>query len=123
MLKAILIDDERSSLNSLKEKLLNHCKEVNIISICDNPEKGIDEINNLKPDLVFLDIEMPVINGFTLLQQLTYKDFELIFVTAYDHYAIKAIRFSALDYLIKPIEIDDLKNAVSHAIEKRKEVN
>lgn len=119
MLKAILIDDEQSSLNSLKQKILQHCAEVKIIAICDDPQEGSMAIDTLKPDLVFLDIEMPVINGFTLLQQLTYKNFELIFVTAYDHYAIKAIRYSALDYLVKPVEIKDLKNAVNRVIEKR----
>ena len=118
MLKAILIDDEQSSLNSLKQKILQHCAGIEIISVCDDPQQGILAIEVLKPDLVFLDIEMPLINGFTLLQQLTYKNFELIFVTAYDHYAIKAIRYSALDYLVKPIEIDDLKNAVARAVEK-----
>ena len=119
MLKAILIDDEQSSLNSLKQKILQHCAEIKIIAICDNPQKGITAIEELKPDLVFLDIEMPVINGFTLLQQLIYKNFELIFVTAYDHYAIKAIRYSALDYLVKPVEIEDLKNAIERAVQKR----
>lgn len=119
MLNAILIDDEPSSLNSLKQKIVQHCPEVNIISVWDDPQKGANAIEELHPDLVFLDIEMPIINGFTLLQQLTYKNFELIFVTAYDHYAIKAIRYSALDYLLKPVEINELKNAVSRAVEKK----
>ena len=109
MLKAILIDDEENSISSLREKLLMHCPQVKIIACCDNAAKGIEAIDSLQPDIVFLDIEMPVMNGFLMLQQLTYKNFELIFTTAYDHYAIKAIRYSALDYLVKPIEIDDLK--------------
>ncbi len=119
MLKAILIDDEENSISSLKEKLLTHCPQVKIIACCDNAAKGIEGIDSMHPDIVFLDIEMPVMNGFLMLQQLTYKNFELIFTTAYDHYAIKAIRFSALDYLVKPIEIDDLKTAVIKAEEKR----
>ncbi|MFM9907856.1 MAG: LytR/AlgR family response regulator transcription factor [Chitinophagaceae bacterium] len=119
MIKAIVIDDEENSLSSLKEKLLAHCPQVKIIATCDNAEKGIEAIDSLHPDIVFLDIEMPVMNGFVMLQQLTYKNFELIFTTAYDHYAIKAIRYSALDYLVKPIEIEDLKNAVVKAEEKR----
>lgn len=119
MLKAILIDDEESNLSSLKEKILSYCPHVQITALCDNAEKGINAIDNLQPDLVFLDIEMPVMNGFVMLQQLTYKNFELIFTTAYDHYAIKAIRYSALDYLVKPIEIEDLKAAISRAEEKR----
>jgi two-component system, LytTR family, response regulator len=119
MIKAILVDDEENSLSSLKEKLLSHCPQVSIIALCNNAAKGIEAIDNLKPDIVFLDIEMPVMNGFIMLQQLTYKNFELIFTTAYDHYAIKAIRYSALDYLVKPIEIEDLKAAVNKAEEKR----
>lgn len=119
MIKAILIDDEENSLSSLKEKLLAHFPQVKIVASCDNAEKGIGAIDSLQPDIVFLDIEMPVMNGFVMLQQLTYKNFELIFTTAYDHYAIKAIRYSALDYLVKPIEIEDLKNAISKAEEKR----
>jgi two-component system, LytTR family, response regulator len=119
MLKAILIDDEENSISSLKEKLHTHCPQVKIIACCDNATKGIEAIDSLQPDVVFLDIEMPVMNGFLMLQQLTYKNFELIFTTAYDHYAIKAIRYSALDYLVKPIEIDDLKTAVNKAEEKR----
>jgi len=119
MLNAIIIDDERSSRNALRQKLLNHCMNVMIISECENGEEGIESIEKKKPDIVFLDVEMPRMNGFTMLQQLKNKNFEVIFVTAYDHYAIKAIRYSALDYLVKPVEIDDLKNAVNRAIEKR----
>jgi two-component system, LytTR family, response regulator len=119
MIKAILIDDEGNSLSSLKEKLLGHCKQVKIIACCDTAAQGIEAIDKLQPDIVFLDIEMPVMNGFIMLQQLTYKNFELVFTTAYDHYAIKAIRYSALDYLVKPIEIEDLKAAVEKATEKR----
>src|ERR1700704_1390398 len=119
MLKAILIDDEESNLSSLKEKLSAYCPQVEVVAICDNAAKGIKAIDDIHPDIVFLDIEMPVMNGFIMLQQLTYKNFELIFTTAYDHYAIKAIRYSALDYLVKPIEIEDLKAAVNKAEEKR----
>lgn len=119
MLNAILIDDEESNVSSLKEKINRHCKELNIIALCYNAADGIEAINSLQPDIVFLDIEMPVMNGFLLLQNVIFKNFELIFTTAYDHYAVKAIRFSALDYLLKPVEIEELKNAVNRAIEKR----
>lgn len=119
MLNAILVDDEESNLSSLKEKINRFCSGLNIVALCNTGADAIDAIDSLRPDLVFLDIEMPVMNGFLLLQNLTFKDFELIFTTAYDHYAIKAIRFSALDYLVKPIEIEELKNAVARAIEKR----
>jgi two-component system, LytTR family, response regulator len=115
MLSAVLVDDDISNLSGLGEKLAKHCPEISIIARCENAMAGIKSIDELKPDIVFLDIEMPVMNGFTMLQQLAYKDFELIFVTAYDHYAIKAIRFSALDYLVKPVEVEDLKEAVTRA--------
>jgi len=115
MLKAVMIDDDESNLSSLTEKLNKHCPQVEIIARCSNAAEGIQAIDGLKPDMVFLDIEMPVMNGFVMLQQLSYKDFDLIFVTAYDHYAIKAIRYSALDYLVKPVEIEELKNAVAKA--------
>lgn len=119
MLSAVLVDDQLSNISSLKEKLSRHCPQVEVAATCDNAEKAIEAIDTLKPSLVFLDIEMPVMNGFSMLQHLHYKNFELIFTTAYDHYAIKAIRFSALDYLVKPIEIEELKIAVARAEEKR----
>jgi two-component system LytT family response regulator len=120
MLTAIIIDDETSSRNALRQKLTNYCTGVNIIADCENGEDGIKNIDEKKPDIVFLDVEMPRMNGFTMLQQLHNRDFELIFITAYDHYAIKAIKFSALDYLVKPVEIEDLKAAVEKAVQKRK---
>ena len=119
MLTAVIIDDDESNISSLKEKLNRHCPQVQVIAACDNAIDAIDVIETKKPEVIFLDIEMPVMNGFVMLQQLNYKNFELIFTTAYDHYAIRAIRFSALDYLVKPIEIEELKNAVSKAEEKR----
>lgn len=115
MLKTVLVDDDESNLSSLSEKLGRHCPQINIIARCDNATDGIKAIESLQPEVVFLDIEMPVMNGFLMLQQLSYKNFELIFVTAYDHYAIKAIRYSALDYLVKPVEIEELKAAVAKA--------
>ncbi len=123
MLRAILIDDDQSNLSALSEKLAKHCPQVEIIDRCENAKDGITAIEKEKPDLVFLDIEMPVMNGFVLLQQLRYRNFGLIFVTAYDHYAIKAIKYSALDYLVKPVEIEDLKAAVAKAEANRENKN
>lgn len=120
MLQTVLIDDDQSNLSALTEKLTRYCPQVQIIARCDNAQDGIEVIDNKKPDLVFLDIEMPVMNGFLMLQQLAYKNFALVFVTAYDHYAIKAIRYSALDYLVKPVDIDELKAAVAKAEEAKK---
>ena len=119
MLTVIIIDDESSSRNSLKQKLTNYCPGVSIIAECESGEEGIKKIEEWNPDIVFLDVEMPRMNGFTMLQQLKNRNFELIFITAYDHYAIKAIKFSALDYIVKPVEIDDLKAAVEKVMQKR----
>lgn len=118
-LRAILIDDEISGLNALYEKLQRHCPQVEVLETCDSAEKGVAAIDSIRPDLVFLDVEMPVMNGFVLLQHLSFKNFELIFVTAYDQYAIKAIRYSALDYLLKPVQVDELNAAVEKALEKK----
>ncbi|MEP7144756.1 MAG: LytTR family DNA-binding domain-containing protein [Ferruginibacter sp.] len=119
MLTAIIIDDETNSRNALRQKLGNHCTGVTIIAECENGEEGIKNIEEKKPDIVFLDVEMPRMNGFTMLQQLKNKNFEVIFITAYDHYAIKAIKFSALDYLVKPVEVEELKTAVEKVTQKR----
>ena len=119
MLTAIIIDDESSSRSALKQKLINHCTDVTIIAECESGEDGIKSIEEKKPDIVFLDVEMPRMNGFTMLQQLYNRNFELIFITAYDQYAIKAIKFSALDYLVKPVEVADLKMAVEKVKAKR----
>ena len=116
---AVIIDDESNSRNSLRRKLATHCPAVNVIAEAENAEQGIAMIEKHSPGIVFLDVEMPRMNGFSMLRQLTQRNFELVFTTAYDHYAIQAIRFSALDYLVKPIEISLLKEAVERAVEKR----
>jgi len=119
MITAIIIDDESRSRDSLRRKLATHCPDVHVIAEAENAEQGIEAIESASPGIVFLDIEMPRMNGFAMLRQLTKRRFELIFTTAYDHYAIEAIRFSALDYLIKPIETALLKEAVDRAVAKR----
>jgi len=111
MLKTVLIDDEINALEALEWKLNRYIDDLEIIK-CNSPKEGIDIINNEKPDLVFLDIEMPEIDGFELLQQLNYKDFNLIFTTAHDEFALKAIKVSAIDYLLKPVDKDELITAV-----------
>ena len=123
MLTAIIIDDETNSRNALRQKITKHCNNVMIIADCENGEEGIEKIETQKPDIIFLDIEMPRMNGFTMLQQIKNKNFEVIFITAYDHYAIKAIKFSALDYLLKPVEVEDLKAAIEKVTQKRKQMD
>jgi len=111
-IKAIIVDDEQHSLETTDIMVRKYCPGVLIIGLADSPEKGITLIDALKPDLVFLDIAMPRMNGFEMLQCLSYTDFELIFTTAFDAYAIKAFKVNAIDYLLKPIEPEDLIKAV-----------
>ena len=111
-IKAIIIDDEPDCCESLSILLKRNCPEVNIVATCYSAETALSVINETKPQLVFLDIEMPNMNGFEMLEKLPAIDFELVFTTSYDQYAIKAIRFSALDYLLKPIDREELQKAV-----------
>src|SRR5258707_7527846 len=120
MIRAILIDDEVHCLDTLNILLTDCCPEVNVMEICPSPKKGLEAIEKLKPELVFLDIEMPLMNGFELLEQFKEIPFSVIFTTSYDQYAIKAIRFSALDYLLKPIDPKELVTAV-HKVEVQKQ--
>jgi two-component system LytT family response regulator len=98
-----------------------HCPDIEIVAICERPEEGLEQIKSLHPDLVFLDIQMPGMSGFDLLQQIQPITFEVIFVTSYDQYAIRAIKFSALDYLLKPVDEDDLIIAVDKAKKRKSE--
>jgi two-component system, LytTR family, response regulator len=112
MIRAIIVDDEKHCRETLSIQLRKHCPNIELLAACSTAEEGISAIEQLKPDVVFLDVEMPVMNGFEMLQQLRDIHFEIIFTTGYDQYAIKAIQFSALDYLLKPIIKDDLVKAV-----------
>jgi class 3 adenylate cyclase/CheY-like chemotaxis protein len=112
MIKAIIIDDEVHCIDTLSILLADYCPEVEVLEKCMSPKKGLEAIEALKPDLVFLDIEMPQMNGFELLENFKQIPFCVIFTTSYDQYAIKAIRFSALDYLLKPIDPKELIAAV-----------
>lgn len=112
-IKTILIDDEQASLKSLQWELEPHREEIEILEACDTPVAGLKAIRTHRPDLVFLDIEMPGMNGFELLRNLKGElDFAVVFTTAYDEFAIQAIRVNALDYLLKPIDPDELKQAL-----------
>lgn len=120
MIKGIIVDDELSAIKSLKWEIENFCENVEISDSFTSPLEAISAINYLKPDCVFLDIEMPEMDGFQLLTKLVYRDFDLIITTAYDNYAIRAFKESAIDYLLKPIDTDDLINSISK-IRKNKE--
>lgn len=110
---AIIIDDEAKGRMALKQKLQDYCKEVQVAGEAENGETGIKLIEKIKPDIVFLDIEMPRMDGFEMLHRLPEKNFHLIFTTAYDQYAIKAIKYAAFDYLLKPVDIEELKMAIA----------
>lgn len=116
MIKALIIDDEESTVNVLQLLLKQYVPEIDEIYTAVGAERGIEKIKEVQPQLLFLDIEMPFMTGFELLEQFPQHNFEVIFVTAYDHYAIKAIRYSALDYLLKPIDAEELKQAVHRFI-------
>lgn len=112
MYNAVIIDDERKSSESLEWQIGNYCPSIKVVAIANSPEAGIDAIKKYKPDLIFLDIEMPTMNGFEMLEHLNPIHFEIIFTTAHNEFATRAFKVNALDYLLKPIDADELKNAV-----------
>jgi len=113
MIKALIIDDELTGIKGLRIALEKYCPDVEIVGTFDTPEAGLQAIKTLRPDLVFLDIQMPQMSGFDVLQQASPITFDVIFVSAHNQYAIKAIKFSALDYLLKPVDVDELIHAVT----------
>lgn len=115
MLKTFLIDDESYCTDVLRVLLEKYCPDVQVSGVFNEAEAALEAIRLHRPDLVFLDIEMPVLNGFDLLRQCVPVDFKLIFTTAYDQYAVKAFKFNALDYLLKPIDREELVRAVVKA--------
>lgn len=112
MNKTLIIDDEPSAVKTLGLMLQHYIPEIKELKSTTDPHEGLQLIKTFQPGLVFLDIQMPLMNGFDLLKQLPQINFAIIFATAFDKYAIEAIRFSALDYLLKPIDADDLRHAV-----------
>lgn len=117
-MKAILIDDEISNLENLRTLLTKHCPQVNIVATAQNVNEAVEAIEKHSPDLIFLDIQMGEQRGFDVLKQLPNRNFEVIFVTAYDQYGIQAVKFAALDYLLKPVDIEELIAAVNKAEQK-----
>lgn len=114
-IKAIVIDDEKHSRETLKNLLEEFCPDIKILACLGNIKDSVQQIPLLKPDLVFLDIELQSGTGFDILAMLGEIDFEVVFTTAFDQYAIKAIKFSSLDYLLKPIDVEELQVAVEKA--------
>lgn len=121
MIRTIIIEDEPVSQEMLTIMLQRYKEDIAIIDTCSNPTDGIESIEKNEPDLVFLDIQMPKMNGFDMLKKINPIKFEVIFTTAFDQYAINAIKVSALDYLLKPVDDDDLAIAIAKCKERLKE--
>lgn len=117
-MKVVIVDDEQSARDILSNLLLRFCEDIEIVGIFSNVEEAVVGIKEKQPDLVFLDIEMPNYAGYEIVQFFEEVNFEIIFITAYDKYALRAFEVSAVDYLLKPIDIDRLKLAVKKASEK-----
>jgi two-component system LytT family response regulator len=111
--KAVIVDDELSGIEVLEYALKRHCPEIEIIQTFSSSVDALDKIPSIAPDVLFVDVEMPQLNGFELVEQLASLNMQVIFTTAYNEFALKAFRVSALDYLLKPVDVDELKAAVS----------
>jgi two-component system LytT family response regulator len=118
MIKAIIVDDEPNCCKTLSLLLERYCAEVKVTGTFYNGSDALEAINISPPDLVFLDVQMPKMNGFEMLEKLPAVNFHLIFTTSYDEYALKAIRFSAIDYLLKPIDREELQRAVQKVVRR-----
>ena len=121
MLRVIIVEDEKNSRATLKSLLGEFCEGVEVVGEAENVKTALEEIKTKQPDLVFLDIELHSGTGFEVLTQVEALNFEIIFTTAFEQYAIKAIKFSSLDYLLKPIDLEELQNAVAKAQLKKNE--
>jgi len=118
MISSIIIDDEQHCIDSLATDLSKYCVNVDVVAKCNSAKEGILAIRKLRPRLIFLDVEMPWMNGFEMLEMLEHIDFCIIFTTAYDKFAAQAFRISAVDYLLKPVDATDLQVAVQKAEQK-----
>jgi two-component system LytT family response regulator len=123
MIRAIIVEDETESRKLLNTLIDKYCKDIEIVALAANVKQATEEIQNHKPDLVFLDITMPDGTGFDLLENMLAITFDIIFTTATDKHAIKAIKYAALDYLLKPIDVEELKNSVHKVIQKKNNLN
>ncbi|MCX6267013.1 MAG: LytTR family DNA-binding domain-containing protein [Bacteroidetes bacterium] len=122
-MNCIIIDDEKHCIRTLTNLLETWFPEVNILATCNESNQAVELIQYHKPDFIFLDIEMPLLNGFDLLSKFDSICFDVIFTTAYDSYAIKAIKYSALDYLLKPIDVEELAIAIEKIISKQSSIS
>jgi len=119
MINAVIIDDEKDSIDTLKWKLENYCTDITVMASFDSPAEGVSYLKKNRPDLLFLDIEMPMLTGFDVLEEIGRDiSFDIIFTTAYDNFGIQAVKFSALDYLLKPVQNKELKDAIEKHLKK-----
>jgi two-component system LytT family response regulator len=118
-LKTVIVDDEPNAVEFISSVIKDHCPELEVSGKAYNVTEGVRKIKEVNPDLVFLDVEMPNGTGFDLLAQFPEKEFDVVFITAFNHYAIKAIKFSAVDYILKPLNIGEFIEAVSKVLAKR----
>tara|TARA_R110001583_G_scaffold109032_4_gene257709 strand:+ start:7676 stop:8419 length:744 start_codon:yes stop_codon:yes gene_type:complete len=116
IINAIIVDDEKNALESLALKIAKYFPEIHVSHTFQNPQKAIEEINKNHPHILFLDIEMPVLSGFDVLSKIENPNFEIIFVTAYNEFAIEAIKHCAIGYIVKPIDNDELQNCIKNAL-------
>jgi two-component system LytT family response regulator len=119
MIRALIIDDEQKARNILYHYISNFIPEITEVRLADSVDSAIAQLKDYDPNIVFLDVEMPYKNGFDFLTEIKEPTFDLVFTTAYNQYAIQAIRFSALDYLLKPVDPDELKAAIQRHLEKQ----
>lgn len=118
-LKTLIVDDEADAVNFIRSIIMEYCPKLEVIGTANNVKDGVELIMNYQPELVFLDVEMPHGSGFDLLANFPKKMFDVVFITAFNQYALKAIKFSAVDYVLKPINISEFIEAVDKVIEKR----
>src|SRR6218665_270202 len=121
LLRAILIDDEEAGIETLKLLIKKHIPELNVVAEATVARNGIELIESFKPEVVFLDISMPEMNGFELLDKLRWRNFNLIFTTAYQEYGLKALKQDAMDYLLKPVGHRDLRVAIDRVKQRMAE--
>ena len=115
MLRAIIIDDEQHCIDTLVWQINTYCRDIQLLESFSEPQEGLKYIENNSIDILFLDVDMPKMNGFQLLEKVQRITFDVIFTTAHDKFAVKAIKISALDYLIKPVDEDELIAAIDKA--------
>lgn len=119
MLKALIVDDEIASVRTLELLLSQFAKDVEVVDVARSSSEALNKVDLIQPDIVFLDIEMPGGNGFDFLEHCSHRNFDVVFITAYEYYAIKAFKFSAIDYLLKPIEVEELEAAIARVSKRR----